>query len=170
MRHAVFILGAPGVGKTELTRGLLGSNTHIDGRWTVGKQFAAAGPYMGNVFDGPDALPYSVHVVRAMLSEFAWKSLPCIFDGERFCAWVVRELKGQATCLAIRLTAPVELLQQRRAKRGSPPATNAWLDAKDAQACVVASLCSRVVNLDASQPARTVLADAHKVLYREGVL
>jgi len=170
MRHAVFILGAPGVGKTELTRGLLGPGAYVSGRWTIGDRIIAAGSYTSDTFDGPDALPKSVHVVRAMLMESARNTLPCIFDGERFCSWAVQELRGQATCLALRLTAPVDEMQRRRAKRGSPPVPNAWLDAKDQQACVDASLCSKVINVDANQPARSVLADARKVLYREGVL
>lgn len=170
MKHAVFLLGAPGVGKTELTRGLLGTGAYVDGRWTVGKRFIAAGPYTGNVFDGPDALPTSVHVVRAMIHETVSKSLPGLFDGERFCAWTVKELKAQTVCVALFLEAPIEVLRERRAKRGSPPVLDNWLIAKEKSARIVASVCSRVKTIDANQKPQRVLADAYRALYREGVL
>jgi hypothetical protein len=129
MRPFLFLLGAPGAGKTTVTRALLGPKTAFIDRWTIGARFAAAGPYTGAALDGPDSLPFS----RALLAKVLERGLQLqrhtvpILEGERFAAaWALEALKGRAQPRAVLLNAAIPTLRSRRAKRGSPPVPDAW--------------------------------------------
>jgi hypothetical protein len=103
MRSFLFLLGAPGAGKTTVTRALLGTPTSTLDRWTVGQKFAAAGPYTGAVLDGPDSLPYSNVLLEKALERglLLPPHLVAIFDGERFGAWARDALRGRARAVAV---------------------------------------------------------------------
>lgn len=130
MRPVVlFVLGAPGVGKTTLVRGLLGSNTTItqpsEPKWTFGGNgIVAAGHYTGQTFDGADTVPYNG--ARKALDYWAkhirTHAHLTIFDGARFSTRpsleYIAQLAPDHLILGVHLIAE-EQVDARRVARGS---------------------------------------------------
>lgn len=122
----MFVVGPPGVCKTTLVRRLLGPleglELHPKPKWTVRPgELCAAGHYTGGTFDGADTVPYNG--VEAALEYWGTilRDLPLtIFDGDRFShpkalAVVLSTMQARV----VHLTAPPEILAERRARRGS---------------------------------------------------
>lgn len=123
MPVAVYILGAPGVGKTTLVREFLAGDalTFVEKpKWTIGLDYAAAGHYKDTTFDGGDTVPYTGALEALQYWELHLQHLPfVIFDGDRFStkpslAYVQRV----ARVIGFHLRAD-EALAARRAARGS---------------------------------------------------
>lgn len=139
----LFVVGAPGVGKTTLVRQLLGEALLFtdppEPKWSIaadpGSRFAegrvrvcAAGWYKGETFDGGDTIPYSG--ARAAIDFWAtdlWQFAPplTIFDGARFSTGPslarireVADARGAAVIGVHLVTSDAELVA-RRVARGS---------------------------------------------------
>lgn len=129
MSKILFVVGAPGVGKTTLVRGLLGmvhGELPVGGylvqkpKWTVLDAVCAAGHYTGDTFDGADMVPYNgaAAALEYWAQNLAGKALT-IFDGDRFSnATTLSKLRDhELRCLHVR--APAAVLAARRQARGS---------------------------------------------------
>jgi GTPase SAR1 family protein len=165
MRRVAFLLGPPGVGKTTLTRSLLGPKIKTDlvKGWTIGDGFCAAGRYVGSIHDGPDALPYSNALLENILEDIC--QLPddgtvVLFDGARFARdWVFAALKGKAQRVAVLLTAGIPTLRQRRELRGSVRMPDEWYRKEIEWADRVSRSLDRRYVVDASRSPATVGAE-----------
>lgn len=132
MTTALWVVGAPGAGKTTMIRTLLELPEAIarmeaylveKPKWTVGRNWCAAGHYTGATFDGADMVPYNG---AAAALDF-WESRLrldrplTVFDGDRFSNAGVLERVGkrvdQVRVVLVR-TSPADL-ERRRAARGS---------------------------------------------------
>lgn len=146
----LFVVGAPGVGKTTLVRGFLNHPFYPrplfteppEPKWTVvvnpdtgTAPVVAAGWYKGETFDGGDTVPYSG--ARAALEYWRtdlWQLAPAltIFDGARFSTGpsytYVKAFAAEvgAAVICVHLVAPDAELAARRQQRGSNQAP-AWI-------------------------------------------
>jgi len=122
----LFVVGAPGVGKTTLVRELLEHRSYfsVEPKWTMGMngEVCAAGLYTGAKFDGADTVPYNG--VQAALEFWADKLKTfelTILDGDRFSykktVDFFRAQGADVRCLL--LDAGDALLAERRAARGT---------------------------------------------------
>jgi len=133
---ALFVLGAPGVGKTSLVRSILGMPERTPAlierpaKWTVKsgpdigpiQDICAAGWYSGETFDGGDTVAYNG--VKASLDFWEAKLLPrmrlTIFDGDRFSNGPAFDrISRVASVAGLLLRAAPSVLEHRRLKRGS---------------------------------------------------
>lgn len=128
----VWIVGAPGAGKTTLVRALLkqpGPTLQLitKPKWTVVRDeynvyACAAGHYKGDKFDGADTVPYNG--ARAAF-EYWLEKLGCsavtYLDGDRFSDQRALDWWRSCGCdtRCILLRADEQLLATRRAQRGS---------------------------------------------------
>lgn len=145
----LYVLGAPGVGKTTLVRELIIGRAEQapdlqvvltdppHPKWTMVAmtrpcEMWAAGHYTGETFDGGDTVPYSG--ARAALEW--WKDWPCrpipltVLDGQRFATGpslaFLRQHAGRAVIIGVHLVARDAQLQARRQHRGSNQAPS-WI-------------------------------------------
>lgn len=126
MTVAVFIVGAPGCGKTTLVRALIDlrwATYSNNPKWTVSGRTAAAGHYVGGLFDGADTVPYNgaakaVEYWRARVAPFVDLT---IFDGDRFSdeKSKLAIAAGASRCFCVHLICSDAALAERRVKRGS---------------------------------------------------
>ena len=129
---AIFVVGAPGVGKTTALRAMFeeldpaGAAFLTESpKWTVCPgAYAAAGHYTGGPFDGADTVPYNgaAAAVDALLANLqAWSVPIVVFDGDRFSARTHLDLArgGGLRVGCVLISAPDEVVAQRRAARGS---------------------------------------------------
>ena len=147
MRRILWIVGPPGVGKTTFVRTLLDADGYLvqKPKWTVGENVCAAGHYTGGAFDGADTVPYNG---AAACLDFWEKQLSTkrvtIFDGDRFSnrkvidwARAQAPLAGQVgepvELRVLLMTAPKEILDARRAARGSKQAPS-WMAGRETKA------------------------------------
>lgn len=179
MQMILFIVGAPGVGKTNLTRQLLNHpwyprpicTTPPEPKFTVapdgngGMRVVAAGWYTGETFDGGDTVPYSG--AKAALQFWAETLVPAcpaltIFDGARFStgpslAYVqgFAEEVGART-VGVHLVASEAQLSERRKQRGSNQ-DPAWIKGATTGARDFAQRIG-AVEIEARDPAQTFKA------------
>lgn len=128
----LYVLGAPGVGKTTLVRTLLSYYSDDDPvltqppepKWSLAGDAVAAGHYSGKTFDGADTIPYNG--ARAALEYWAQtlaESSLTILDGARFSTGPslarLRELAPGHAIVGVYLVATDAQLDERRAARGS---------------------------------------------------
>jgi len=123
----VFVVGAPGVGKTTLLEGLLdGFDTfmHPAPKWTLSPPFALVGHY-GQTFGGGDTLGYTQgseavdYMFNALKPNRDYQYF--FLDGDRMSSQAILEQVEKAGirpyCLL--LTATDQALKQRCSQRGS---------------------------------------------------
>lgn len=136
MNVILYVLGAPGVGKTTLVRELLGSETELvpSPKWTIGQDHVAAGHYKGETFDGGDTVAYNgaracLEFWNASLRPMLEPDSLTILDGDRFSSApsleYLRSLGG-VLVVGVHLQASTEALQARCAARGSKQ-NEAWM-------------------------------------------
>lgn len=154
---AVWIVGAPGVGKTSIAREIMEFDKpyvlHPSPKWTVGSEIVAAGHYDGSTFDGSDTVPYSG--AKVALDYWQSKLLPAarltIFDGDRFsdigCFERVRS--SDVVLRIVHVVASDEVLSQRRMARGSTQSPS-WMKGRATKAARFAKLDSKSILLESS--------------------
>ena len=128
MKTILWLVGAPGVGKTTLARRFIPllSRVHPSPKWTVGRGVVAAGHYTGGTFDGADTVPYNGVKVALTFwqATLALQANLTLLDGDRFSSAGVlqffRELPFGASlrCACAYLALPVEVAEARRQARG----------------------------------------------------
>jgi len=152
---ALFVVGAPGVGKTSALKELLGSEYELveSPKWTLGKDVALVGHYGKGTFDGGDTVPYD----GAEDCFNYWKEnvLPgkkfkmSVWDGDRFSTskifTALREAGVSLRCVL--LTASPEKLKERRDKRGSDQ-NETWMKGRETKAQRFAEMFKNENDLD----------------------
>jgi len=144
---ALWLVGAPGVGKTAVARSILGMygayTLHPSPKWTIGDGVVAAGHYTGSAFDGADTVPYSgakaaLDYWRAHLLQSARLT---IFDGDRFsdAGCFERVLATDVSVRIVLLTASEDVLGARRSMRGSTQSVT-WMKGRATKAARFARL------------------------------
>lgn len=153
MSIALFILGAPGVGKTTVVRQLVPALLPDSGKtiteiaspkWTVTTdRTALAGHWRGTTFDGGDTIPYTG--ARAALEFWRDNILSkvdlTIFDGDRFSTKPSLEfIRATGVRVAgVHLVASQTHLDLRRAARNSNQ-NETWLKGRVTKAANFARL------------------------------
>ena len=150
----LFVVGAPGVGKTTALTKLLDpwSKSLVEKpKWTLSPPVAMVGHYGQGTFGGGDTVPYdgAVDAVkywsRHLLTDPRYSLF--VFDGDRFSTKSVLELVS-VQCLdhtfenpsyCIHMTASEEALAERRAKRGSTQ-NEAWMKGRATKAARFAAM------------------------------
>jgi hypothetical protein len=155
----VFVLGAPGAGKTTLVRELLKYYQQCftvvtKPKWTLAGDACAAGHYTGGKFDGADTVPYNG--ARAAFDYWVEHGLGkriTFLDGDRFSNenaynWFA---STGADVRCIYLEASEQLLAARRAQRGSTQ-NKSWMKGRGTKAWRFAIRVGKCLTLDASLP------------------
>jgi hypothetical protein len=128
---ALFVIGAPGVGKTTAIRHLVPElrpfgpvRREVEKpKWTICGTTVLAGHYRGQTFDGGDTVPYTG--AREALEYWKAHLLPVarltIFDGDRFSTQPSLDFVRAAGVhvVGVRLFASPETTKARCAARGS---------------------------------------------------
>lgn len=170
-RVALFIVGASGAGKTALVRALLGypGVTVERERWThsLNRPLTAAGIYRGATLDGADALPPAPQLLAAMVGDVARMdpARDILFDGVRFGAVSARALVG-VRVRTVLLSASIETLTGRRARRGSPTTSRSWYVASIDRAARQAAAIGDVMRLDTATATPREILQAVRGLLR----
>lgn len=170
--HAVFLVGAPAVGKTAVASVLIGpmaERTFLEKpkvTFNRHRDLCAAGHYRGETFDGADTVPYNA---AAPWLEF-WASLfemPALtlFDGDRFSnGKALNVVRQEVVALCVLLEAPPEVLDDRRRQRGSNQNV-AWMRGRETKARRFFATFpeARALRLDAAKAAPPVLAESVRI-------
>lgn len=169
--RALFLVGAPGVGKTTQIRLLLQPEQLFlcmisKPKWTHTQNICAAGHYAGQTFDGADTVPYNgvQEALDYWARNFKKRMRLTIFDGDRFSHAGAVEFvkKHDVDVRVVLLTATANNLDARRKSRGSNQNAT-WLKGRETKAENFAeNFGGRVVNTDRNITA--VHADLLKML------
>lgn len=176
MDTVLWVVGAPGVGKTTAVRALLVpfERTIIKSpKWTLAGPIAAAGHYTGETFDGADTVPYN----GAADCLAAWKNLLrkkaklTVFDGDRFSNKASLEffqnLHTKPLIVCAYIKASGDTLQKRRDARGSNQNAT-WLKGRATKAERFAGLFTNIIEIDGERSSTMVAADIIAGLRRLG--
>ncbi len=120
----LYVLGAPGVGKTSVIRHMLPDPVIVEKpKWTISGKVCAAGHYTGRTFDGADRIPYT-HGILTL--EYWYQHLRgtmdlTILDGARLSTQPCLEYlqNSSVPIRGVLLTTSPEILKARRESRGS---------------------------------------------------
>lgn len=182
----LFLVGPPGSGKSTLMRAFLGMRSGGElplgsylvpkPKWTVvqgdGVRVAAAGHYTGATFDGADTVAYNgvagclaywdAHLQQITTTRVDPLTVT-IFDGDRFshekvAAWC----KVRGRVLALHLGAPQDVLDARRAERGSKQ-NPSWMAGRVTKAARFAET-NAGAHLDGSQPVEALVGQLRAML------
>ena len=125
----LWVVGAPGAGKTTACRGLMGEVNYIvpTPKWTVAGSgtIAAAGHYIGAAFDGADTVPYNgaEAALKFWRSTLAEQVRVTLLDGDRFSNSSTRNWFKENAAWSLQLCvliAPSEATcAKQRAQRGT---------------------------------------------------
>lgn len=169
MATIVWLIGAPGAGKTTLVRALLLAAkpstvvTIHKPKWTlVNGVLVLAGHYTGETFDGADRVGYNA-VNAALDYWFAnlSKYSVTIFDGDRFSHEKVWHAFEDHNRMVVQLKASNETLNARRQNRGSNQ-NEIWLKGRASKVENFAQRHDARV-LDAEKPTSELLTDFDKL-------
>lgn len=162
-RRVLFVIGAPGTGKTTAVRTMMGPPSYrlANPKWTIyharGGTVAAAGHYTGNTFDGADTIPYSG--AKAAL-DYWWTYLTpwlTILDGDRFSNQsMVTYLRDRGCSIHGAYLVLPDDGAERRAKRGTQQ-NPTWVKGRVTKARNFARLIN-AFTVDASQAPEQVAA------------
>lgn len=152
----LFIVGAPGVGKTTAIRSVLDLAwaEYTLPKWTVCGDIAAAGHYTGSAFDGADTIPYNgaMDAVRFWAAHLAPRVRITICDGDRLSHAAVlnamRATDPDVRCL--HFVASKDTIATRRATRGSTQ-NEAWARGRTTKAARFTALLP-TTEIDCNDP------------------
>lgn len=152
---ALFVVGAPGVGKTSALKELLGAEYDLNEspKWTLGKDVALVGHYGKGTFDGGDTVPYDGaedcfnYWKQNILSDKKYKL--SVWDGDRFStSKIFTALRDEGIPLrCVHFTASPENLKARRDNRGSDQ-NEIWMKGRETKASRFAELFNAEDDLD----------------------
>ncbi len=175
----LYLVGAPGVGKTSLARALLrmqgpelpiGSFLVQKPKWTVAPHMCAAGHYQADDFDGADMVPYNG--AQEALDYWAQELRPqhelTLLDGDRFShEKALTWLMDRDDVAVAHLTAPDDVHAARRALRGSDQNAT-WVKGRVTKASRFADIARgkgcRTLTLDATTPTRAMLGELRRFM------
>ena len=143
---ALFVVGAPGVGKTVALRSLLPFyyTLHVKPKWTLSTEIALVGHYGSGTFDGGDTVPYNggAEAVNFWRTQVVPSVGVSIFDGDRFShqgAKAAVESAEGVTVGCVHLTCePGELKVRRSARKNTQNAS--WMAGRETKAKRFASM------------------------------
>lgn len=152
MRRCIWIVGAPGSGKTTVVRGLLGPFSEWQHnpipKWTFAGNVCAAGHYFGNPFDGADTIPLNGWrpAMEFWAEHLRLRYDVTLLDGDRLshqaCLDFVKANAVAAHAIVLRL--PMDLAGERSAAHarqyGLPPQTEKWAKGRRTKAARFAEL------------------------------
>jgi len=173
MGIVVFVVGAPGAGKTTLVRELLEPNSALiaSPKWTVGPTVCAAGHYVGGKFDGADTVPYNgVQAALAFWEQRLASRSVTILDGDRFSFAGAHAffLERGVRVACVYLDTKPETIQARRQQRGTTQNAT-WIKGRVSKATNFATSFAedRKLRLDAAQPAKELATEVLEFLAQQ---
>lgn len=137
MKHIViFVIGAPGVGKTSVVKTVLDEwykSLVLKPKWTLCPPYALAGHYHGTIHDGADNVGFhaALETIDFWREEIIMddKYKRTIFDGSRFSTRNIFDLfekEKEVLSLCVYIKAKQEELEKRRKERGTSQ-NEAWV-------------------------------------------
>jgi hypothetical protein len=174
---ALWLVGAPGSGKTTLVRELLGPSPRLQQKpkWSTSSSnplVSAAGHYGGGTFDGADTIAYNgaADALAWWTRNLARPGSLTVFDGDRLSnatglALVQGNVLAPLRCVCVLMQCPPAVLDARRRERGSDQ-NDAWMKGRQTKAERFHALPSwdARMTLDATAPVTALAAQLQAAL------